>query len=134
MVTKKVLNPSNLFNSVPYGFSQIVVSDPGKLVFISGQVAWDENYDLIGENDLSEQTEKSLENLKTAIEAAGGTLQNIMMLRLYVVQLQEEHSSVIANQLKKCFGEITQPASTWLQVNGLANDKFLIEIEAQAVI
>jgi len=134
MTTKKVINPSYLFDSTPFGFSQIVITDPGKLVFISGQVAWDRNYELIGEDDLSKQTEKSLNNLRTAIEAAGGTLQNIVMLRIYVIQLQQEHSVIITDQLKKFFGDTARPASTWLQVNKLANDKFLIEIEAQAVI
>jgi len=134
MASKKILNPPNLFDSKPFGFSQIVISDPGKLVFISGQVAWDENYNLIGENNLSKQTEIALKNLRTAIEAAGGSLQDIVMLRFYVVQLQEEHSLVVANQLKTFFGDMTPPASTWLQVNALAHNRFLIEIEAQAII
>lgn len=134
MTEKTVINPPYLFDSTQYGFSQIVISDPGKLVFVSGQVAWDENYNLIGENDLSKQTERSLENLKAAIETAGGSLQNIVMLRIYATQLQQEQSAIITKQLKKFFGDTIPPASTWLQVGKLANDEFLIEIEAQAVI
>jgi len=55
-MNKKCINPQELFNSTQYGFSQIVVCDPGKIVFISGQVAWDENLNIVGENDLKIQT------------------------------------------------------------------------------
>ena len=82
-MTRNTVNPETLFNSTQYGFSQIAVSEPGKLVFISGQVAWDENENIVGENDLLIQTRKALANLKVAIESAGGSLEHIMMLRIY---------------------------------------------------
>lgn len=131
---KKCINPEGLFNSIQYGFSQIVISDPGKLVFISGQVAWDEKLNIIGENDLKIQTQKAIDNMKTAIESAGGNLDNIVMLRIYKVNYKKEDGLVINDILKKNFGITTPPASTWISVEGLANEKFLIEIEAQAVI
>ncbi|MBK8429038.1 MAG: hypothetical protein IPL27_25165 [Lewinellaceae bacterium] len=55
---KQCINPKELFPSVQYGFSQIVVSNPGKMIFISGQVAWDENMHIVGANDLKVQTQK----------------------------------------------------------------------------
>jgi len=134
MKKKIASNPTSLFNSAQFGFSQIVISEPGNLVFISGQVAWDKYLNLVGKDDLVNQTEKSLENIKAAIEIAGGTLQDIVMLRIYIVDSQEEYSTIISNQLKKFFGQTNLPASTWLKVNGLANEGFLIEIEAQAII
>jgi 2-iminobutanoate/2-iminopropanoate deaminase len=131
---KKCINPKELFNSTQYGFSQIVVCDPGKIVFISGQVAWDENLNIAGENDLKIQTQKAIDNLKTAIESAGGTLENIAMLRIYKVDYKKEDGPVINEILRKNFGTSSPPASTWVSVKGLANEGFLIEIEAQAVI
>jgi enamine deaminase RidA (YjgF/YER057c/UK114 family) len=74
MTRRETLNPKELFNSTQYGFSQIAISNPGKLVFISGQVAWDEKLNIIGENDLEIQTQKAIDNLKIAIESVGGTL------------------------------------------------------------
>ena len=127
-------NPKSLFDSRQFGFSQVIVSDSGKLVFISGQVAWDENLMIIGENDLALQTQKSIDNLKLAIAAAGGTLENIVMLRIYVVNYQKENGPLISQVLKDNFGATNPPASTWINVKGLANEKFMIEIEAQAVI
>lgn len=81
----ETINPETLFNSRQYRFSQIVISNPGKMVFISGQVAWDENFNIIGENNLSKQTQKSLDNLGIAINAAGGTFKNFVKLRIYKV-------------------------------------------------
>lgn len=131
---KQAINPPHLFSSTPYGFSQIVVTSPGRLVFISGQVAWDEHLNLVGEGDLELQLEKSLENLKKAIETVGGTLANIVMLRIYKVNYQPEDGPIISAALKKYFGTIAPPASTWLNVAGLANEGFMIEVEAQAVV
>lgn len=131
---KEYLKPKKLFDSRPYGFSQVVVVKPGKMVFISGQVAWDANLNIVGVNDLARQTKKSLENLKTAIEAAGGTLADIVMLRIYKVNYQKEDGAIISQILKENFKTQNLPASTWVSVKGLANERFLVEIEAQAVI
>ncbi len=132
-MNKKCINPKELFNSVQYGFSQIVVCNPGKMVFISGQVAWDENFQIIGENDLKIQTQKAIDNLKIAMESAGGTLDDIVMLRIYKVNYQSEEGAIISEILRQNFG-VSPPASTWINVKGLANEAFMIEIEAQAVL
>lgn len=131
---KKSITPDALFDSRPYGFSQIVIAEPGKMIFISGQVAWDENMNIVGEGNLATQTEKSLQNLKTAVEVAGGTLEDVVMLRIYKVDYQREDGPIINELLRKYFGTENPPASTWISVQGLANEAFMIEIEAQAVI
>ena len=134
MDVKETINPKSLFDSRQYGFSQIVISKPGKLVFISGQVAWDENLNIIGENDLAAQTQKAIDNLKIAVESVGGSLNNIVMLRIYKVNYRKEDGPIISKILKDNFGTVNPPASTWVSVNGLANEGFMIEIEAQASI
>ncbi len=133
-MNKKHINPTTLFNSTDFGFSQIVISGPGKLVFISGQVAWDKNRKIVGANDLKVQAKKTFENLKIAIEAAGGTVQDIVMLRIYVVNYKAEDASIIGEELRQCFGTEHPPASTWIGVTALANKDFLLEVEAQAVL
>ena len=131
---KECINPKELYSSTQYGFSQIVISQPGKIVFISGQVAWDKNLNIVGVNDLKIQTQKAIDNLKLAVESVGGNLENIMMLRIYKVDYKREDGLIISKILKKNFGISTPPASTWVSVKGLADEAFLIEIEAQAVI
>lgn len=131
---KKCINPPSLFNSQQYGFSQIVTTKPGKMIFVSGQVAWDAQQHIVGEQDLAKQTQKALDNLKIAIETAGGTLADIVMLRIYKVNFRQEDGPIISQLLKSNFGTENLPASTWVSVQGLANPHFMIEIEAQAVI
>lgn len=133
-MARETVNPPALFNSTQYGFSQIAVSHPGKLIFISGQVAWDKDLQLVGENNLEIQTEKAIDNLKVALESVGGRLENIMMLRIYKVDYKPEDGQIITSVLKKHFGTNNPPASTWINVKGLANEGFLVEIEAQAVM
>ncbi len=130
----ETINPTSLFDSQQYGFSQIVVTNPGKMIFISGQVAWDENQQIVGEIALAKQTQQALDNLKIALEAAGATLENVVMLRIYKVNYQKEDGTIISQLLKTRFGTDNPPASTWLSVLGLANEGFMIEIEAQAVL
>lgn len=133
-MNKECINPEELFNSTQYGFSQIVIGSGTRMVFISGQVAWDSNMNIIGENNLKIQTQEAIDNLKFAIESAGGTLDNIMMLRIYIVDYKQSDGPIINEILKNNFGTSTPPASTWISVKGLANEKFLIEIEAHAII
>lgn len=133
-MARETINPKKLFNSTQYGFSQIAISQPGKHIFISGQVAWDENLNIVGDNNLKVQAQKAMDNLKIAIEKVGGTMENIMMLRIYKVDYQPEDGQVISSVLTKTFGTENPPASTWINVKGLANEGFMIEIEAQAVL
>lgn len=128
------LNPDSLFDSRQFGFSQVAISEPGKSVFISGQVAWDEKMNICGENDLKIQMEKSLDNLELAIKSVGGELENILHLRIFKVNYQQEDGSIISAALLNRFGSENPPASTWIDVAGLANEAFMIEIEAQAVV
>jgi len=72
--------------------------------------------------------------LAIAIKAAGGTLENIVMLRIYKVNYQKEDGPIISQILKNNFGPENPPASTWVSVEGLANEGFMIEIEGQGVV
>src|SRR5439155_18145215 len=82
---KEHINPKSLFPSVQHGFSQIVTARGGKTVYISGQTAWDAKKQIIGGKNLGEQTRQALRNIRTAVEAAGGTLTDIVSVRVYVV-------------------------------------------------
>jgi enamine deaminase RidA (YjgF/YER057c/UK114 family) len=132
-MTKKSLNPKSLFNSVQYGFSQIVVAQGGHTVYFSGQVAWDENENIVGENDLRAQVWQSLRNVETAVTTAGATLNDIIALRIYIVQSWMDKTAPVSEGLKEFFPE-NPPAATWIGVYGLARPEFLIEIEGTAGI
>jgi enamine deaminase RidA (YjgF/YER057c/UK114 family) len=128
------VNPPSLFPSLQHGFSQIVTAQGGKTVYISGQTAWDANKRIVGGMDLGEQTRQSLRNLRTAVEAAGGIMEDVVSLRIYVVNYKPEDAGAIGEALREFFPAEAAPASTWLGVTSLAVRDFLIEIEAIAVV
>ena len=131
---KQHLNPETLFHSLPFGFSQSVVTTGGRTIYLSGQTAWDANKQIVGGNDLGEQTRQALLNVRHAVEAAGGTLADVVSLRLYVVNPKPGDMNPVGVALREFFSADTPPASTWLGVASLAMPEFLIEIEAVAVI
>jgi len=133
-LTKKYINPEELFPSQQYGFSQITTSESGKLVFLSGQVGWDENQQFPGSSDFSSQTSQTLKNIEIAMTKAGGSLSDVVSLRIYIVGENYENDHHISSELKRFFPKGSAPSSTWVRVLGLATKELLIEIEAIAVI
>jgi len=131
---KEYINPDNLFPSLPYGFSQVVVASGKRMVFISGQTAWDERKNIVGGDSVLEQARQAFRNLENAMAAAGGTLQDIVTLRIYVVDYQAECGTAVGTILRETFSPQNPPASTWIGVSALADPEFLIEIEATAVL
>jgi 2-iminobutanoate/2-iminopropanoate deaminase len=131
---KEYINPDNLFPSLPHGFSQIVVASGKRMVFISGQTAWDERKNIVGGDSVLEQARQALRNLEKAMGAAGGTLKDVVVLRIYVADYQADCGTAIGIALREFLSTQNPPASTWLGVSALADPEFLIEIEATAVL
>ena len=131
---KEYINPDSLFPSLAHGFSQAVTASGRKMVFISGQTAWDERKNVVGGDNLLEQTRQALRNVKTAIEASGGALNDLVSLRIYIVNYQAESARAVGSALREVFSSQDPPASTWIGVSALADPEFLIEIEAIAVL
>ena len=133
-MSKEHVNPKTLFPSLPHGFSQIVVASGRKTVYISGQTAWDAQKRIVGGVSLLEQARQALRNVRAATEAVGGTLGDIVALRIYIVNYRTENAEAVASALREFFPQGNPPASTWIGVSALAVPDFLIEIEATAVL
>ena len=131
---KEYVNPDSLFPNLPYAFSQIVIAAGRKMVFISGQTAWDERKYIVGGDSVLEQARQAFRNLTKAMESAGGTLKDIVALRIYIVDYQAECGTAVGTVLREVFSSQNPPASTWIGVSALADPEFLIEIEATAVL
>ncbi len=131
---KKYVNPTTLFPSSQHGFSQAVVASGRQLVFVSGQTAWDSKKNIVGGGNLLEQARQALRNVEAAIAAAGGSLNDIVALRIYIVNYQAGSAGAVSSVLKGFFSPENSPASTWIGVSALAVPEFLIEIEATAIL
>ena len=125
------LRPEGLQNNPAY--SHTVVASGARTIYISGQVAQDENGALVGAGDLGAQTTQVMHNLKLALAAAGATFADVVKITTYVVGYTPEMRPVIAAARAPHFPEGKPPASTLVGVQALAAPGWLIEIEAIAV-
>jgi len=126
------LNPEGL--SKPTGYTQVVVAQPGKLVYVSGQVGVNAKGDVVGKGDLRAQVTQAMENLKTALAAAGATTRDVVKVNYYVVNLKEDQFAVIREVRSKYWSAEHPPASTLIGVTALAREDYMIEIEVVAAV
>ena len=131
---KQYLNPAELFPSQQFGFSQIVTSSGGKTVYLSGQVGWDAQQQIVGPDDPLAQTRQTLKNIQTAMRIAGGALSDVVSMRIYIVDAVMDDDRFMTQALREFFPKEQLPATTWIGVKSLANPDFLVEIEAVGVI
>lgn len=126
------INPDGLSKNP--AFSQIVMTQgSGKTIHIGGQNAVNEKREIVGKDDISEQTEQVMKNVQLALSACGATFDNLVKLSIYVVQGQNLYGAFQASQ--KFFSNLQNPpAISVLIVAGLANPDFLVEIDATAFI
>ena len=125
-------HPDDLFDASKYGFAQAVSVPAGRLIFVSGQVAWDANEQLVA-TDLPGQATAAMANVARALGAAGAELRHVTALQIYIVGDPPDTSSV-GDALRAAFPAREGPAATWIRVGGLEGDGLLIEIEATAVV
>jgi enamine deaminase RidA (YjgF/YER057c/UK114 family) len=129
----KLINPEAL--GAPSGYSNgLLVDGGGKLLFIAGQIAWDQDQKIVSD-DFVEQFDKALGNVMTVLRAAGGEPDNIVRLVIYVTNKNEyrERTTEVGERYRKHLAKHF-PAMVLVQVAGLLDDRAQVEIEGMAVI
>jgi 2-iminobutanoate/2-iminopropanoate deaminase len=109
----------------------IAVEAKGRLVFISGMTARRPDGSIAGIGDVEAQTRQVCENLKAAVEAAGGTMDDICRVDVYVRNI--EHFEKI-HRVRREYFKAPAPASTMVEVTKLVSPEYLIEISAIALV
>ena len=113
-------------------FSQATtIEAKGKLVFISGMTARRADGSIAGIGDIEAQTRQVCENLKAAAEAAGGSLDDVVRVDVYVRNI--EHFPII-HAVRQQYFKAPVPASTMVEVSKMVKPEYLIEISAIAVL
>jgi enamine deaminase RidA (YjgF/YER057c/UK114 family) len=128
-MAKTVINPPGM--APPSGYSY-AIKKTGTPVFISGQVALDAAGKLVGENDVAAQVEQVFQNLRTVVQAAGGSLDDVVKITIFVTD--PSYRPAVAAARQRHFKEGQYPASTYLVVSALAVPQLLVEVEAVAII
>ena len=128
------INPKGLF--VLDAFTQIVRTRGGRLAFIAGQGAFDEQFRLIGPGDLHAQVVQAFRNLRTAVESIGGTVEQIVSTNMYIVGLDAKKVEIFGKAMAVALdGKPFPPnASTMIGVQSLAGEGMLVEISGFAVV
>ncbi|HET7849023.1 MAG TPA: RidA family protein [Pseudolabrys sp.] len=125
ITTDKIRKPSGVFSQAT------VVEAEGRLVFISGMTARRPDGTIAGVGDITAQTRQVCENIKAAVEGAGGTLDHVCRVDVYIRNM--EHFPAI-HEVRKQYFKPPLPASTMVEVSKMTSPEFLIEISAIAVI
>ena len=121
----KIRQPSGHFSQA------ISVEAKGKLVFLSGMTSRRADGTIAGVGDIEAQTRQVCENLKAAVEAAGGTLDDICRVDVYVRNM--EHFDKI-HKVRREYFKAPAPASTMVEVTKMTSPDYLIEINAIALV
>jgi enamine deaminase RidA (YjgF/YER057c/UK114 family) len=132
-MTFKLINPESL--GAPRGYSNGVLVDAGgRLLFIAGQVGWDEKQTIISDN-FAAQFDRALANVLAVVTAAGGAADQIARLVIYVTNKQEYIGDLkaIGESYRAHMGKHF-PAMALVEVKGLLDDAAKVEIEAVAVL
>jgi len=130
-MTKKQIQSDKIRQPSGHFSQAISVEAKGKLVFISGMTARRADGTIAGIGDIAAQTRQVCENLKAAVEAAGGTMDDICRVDVYVRNM--EHFEKI-HQVRREYFKPPAPASTMVEVSKFTSPDYLIEISAIALV
>jgi enamine deaminase RidA (YjgF/YER057c/UK114 family) len=130
---KRIINPPSL--PPPKGYNHGILVKGGRLLFLAGQDASDGQGKIVGPGDVAAQLEQVLRNLKVVVEAAGGSMQDIVKLNIFV----RDRDDYVANM--KAFGPLFRsyfgnyyPAMALFEVTGFFQEEALVELEGLAVL
>jgi 2-iminobutanoate/2-iminopropanoate deaminase len=129
---RKDLQPPSVFRSRPLGFSQGVLVEGGKsLLFISGQLAADGKGEFLG-GTFGEQCRMAFAGIGAVLREAGASKKNVVKVTAYVTDMAANISEF--TEIAKRFFDGRYPASSLVEVKGLAFPGQVVEVEAIAIL
>ncbi|QBD77837.1 RidA family protein [Ktedonosporobacter rubrisoli] len=130
---KEIINPPALAR--PSGFNHGIRVSGGSLLFLAGQTANDAEGRVVAPGDLVGQFEQVLRNLRAVVEAAGGKMQDIVKINIFVSDRDayQAHLKELGKVHRSFFGSY-YPATALFEISRFYQDGILLEIEGMAVI
>jgi 2-iminobutanoate/2-iminopropanoate deaminase len=125
-------NPPGLKNVRATVYNHYVrVDQPKSMIFVSGQLARDDNGTQVGVGSMLEQTRQCLRNIEKSLVAAGATLDDVVWTTVYTTDMREFKQIVAAREE---FFKSSLPTSTMVEVNHLSEPGLMVEIQAIAAL
>jgi len=125
-------NRTNFSSGSPWedivGYSRAVRI--GNTIEVTGTVA-DHEGKLLGGDDPYLQTKYAIDKIKATLESAGATAEDVVRTRMFVTNI--DHWEAIGKAHQEVFGKI-KPCTTMVEVSRLIDEKYLVEIEATAIV
>ena len=125
------LNPKGLFES-PYFTHTVAVTGAAKLVYVSGQVSYDQAGAVVGKGDMRAQTEQVFRSLARNLKAAGATWGDVVKINGYMVGMTPDAITAYREGRTRFLKKL--PASTLVGVSSLVHPDLLLEVEAVAAL
>ncbi len=130
---KTIINPASLGR--PSGFSHGILTTGGRMLFLAGQTAFNSDGQLVAPGDLVGQYEEVLRHLKVVVEEAGGKMQDIVKINIFVKDRDDylAHLKPLGAVHRSFFGAY-YPATALFEISRFYQDGILIEIEGLAML
>jgi enamine deaminase RidA (YjgF/YER057c/UK114 family) len=127
------INPPGIYKHPAY--TRVITARGGKMIFIAGQTPSDMDYKCVAPGDYKAQYVAVMEGLKTALQAAGATLDDVVHRRAFVLDM-DKYLAVTRDpdMAGRYWTRDKLPASTAVQVSRLSDPCFLIEIDLVAAV
>ena len=103
----------------------------GDIIYLAGQVAWDENGDIVGKGDLLAQSRQVFKNIREVLDLAGASMNNVVRLTQYFMDMTDIHAY---RQARREAMPGVACITTGVQVARMTHPDLLLEIEAMAVV
>ncbi len=127
------INPDGVLE-IP-GLSQVIVSTGTRHVHVSGQTPTGPDGALLHAGDLQQQIVVTLRNLVTCLDAVGATVDDVVNMKIYIVEFDPSCLDALFGALSEVFGDdLPAPTSTLIGVQALFMPGQRIEIDAVAVL
>ncbi len=129
----QVINPLSL--AEPKGFNHGILTTGGSVLFLAGQTALNHEGEIVAPGDIVAQYRQVLSNLQEVVQAAGGQMQNIVKITIFVKDRDgyKAHLKELGQVHKSFFGSY-YPATALLEISRFFDDDAMVEIEGIAVL
>ncbi len=129
---KTIINPDTIAPPVgKYSHAVRIETGDTAFIFVAGQIALDPSGNLVGENDIVRQTEFIFEQIATILQAAGGSLGDVIKTNIYTTDMSQYGK--VAEVRNRYFAD-NPPATTFVEVSKLVREGWMVEIEVVAAV